>query len=83
MALVLCPACRTNTLIHDGKCQHCGSPVKIPIWKRKMRRREAYGLLLVVTGIGAFPLYKGIGAIVFLAGAGLIAYSFFVPRVRF
>jgi len=71
-----------NTLVSYGKCQHCGSPLKVNIWKRKMRWREAYGILAVVIGLALAPWIRGIGVITVLVGLGLIAYGFFQTRVR-
>jgi hypothetical protein len=82
MSLVVCGVCKTNTLIVEGKCQHCGNPFKQTIWNRKLRRREAYGFLLIVIGFAVINWFKGIGFLLLLAGAGLIVYGFLQPRVR-
>ena len=70
-----------NTLISQGKCQYCGNPLKVSIWKRKVRKREAYGILLIVIGVGAIQLIRSAGIIVLLIGLGLIGYGFLKPRV--
>ena len=82
MSLVVCGACKMNTLVVEGKCQHCGNPFKTTIWNRKLRKREAYGALIIVIGFSVITLFKGIGFLLLLLGAGLIVYGFLQPRVR-
>ena len=82
MSLVVCTICKMNTLISHGKCQHCGSPLKVPIWKRKMRRREAYAILLIVIGLALIPVSLRGAAIPLLIGIAMLVYGFFTPRVQ-
>jgi hypothetical protein len=71
-----------NTLVVEGKCQHCANPIKHTIWNRKLRRREAYGALVIVIGFAVIRWFRGIGFLLLLLGAGLILYGFLKPRVR-
>jgi hypothetical protein len=82
MSLVVCAACKMNTLVVEGKCQNCGNPFKQTIWNRKLRKREAYGVLIIVIGFAAIRWFHGIGFLLLLVGAGLIIYGFLKPRVR-
>jgi hypothetical protein len=83
MALVQCAICRINTLSTEGKCQHCGNPLKVSMWRRKLRRREAYAVLLIVLGIAVTTLLVPAGVILMLSGCGMIVMGFLRPRVRF
>jgi hypothetical protein len=71
-----------NTLSIHGTCQYCGHPLKVSIWKRKMRRREAYGILLIVAGFAVLSLNTLAGVIGVLLGIAMLVYGFFIPRVR-
>ena len=82
MALVQCSICKMNTLISYGKCQNCGSPLKVNIWKRNLRKREFYSVILVVVGLTLIPFVKPIAVITILLGVGLFAYGVLTPRVR-
>ena len=82
MTLIQCSTCRMNTLGRHGKCQYCGAPLKVSIWHRKMRKREAYAILLIVLSLGLIQLYKLAGVALLFAGIGLIVVGLFKPRVR-
>jgi hypothetical protein len=71
-----------NTLGSQGKCQYCGNPLKASIWKRKLRRWEAYGVVLVMLGLATIQVVRWAGTLLFLMGIGMIAFSFFRPRLR-
>jgi hypothetical protein len=80
MALILCSACGRASIDVDRKCQFCGKSLKISLWTRKLRRKEAYGLLLIVTGSFLIPLIKSIGIFVFLLGFTLIGCGVLIKR---
>ena len=82
MSLVVCGICKMNTLIANGKCQHCGSPLKMPIWKRKMRKREAYAILMIVIGLALIPFSLRAAVVLLLIGIGMLVYGFMTPRVQ-
>jgi hypothetical protein len=82
MALIRCSGCGRASLNDLGKCYFCREVLKFNIWTRKLRRKEAYGFLLVFTGSLLLPTLEGIPVLMVLAGLTLIIYSLFKPRVR-
>jgi hypothetical protein len=82
MAMVFCSACSRETLNTEGKCQFCGQPLKFSIWKRKLRRNEAYGILLIITGAALLMASKAIGLILVFGGVAWIVSGLIRPRVR-
>jgi len=76
MALIRCSSCgRASLYTEEHKCQFCGKTLKLSIWARKLRRKEAYGFLLVFTGALVLGLLKAIGILVLLLGMTMIATS--------
>jgi hypothetical protein len=81
MALIRCSFCGKASLNATQKCQFCGTLLKSPgIWKRKLRRKEAYGFLLLLTGSLILMVLKAMGIPLVVLGIVLIAYSILTPR---
>lgn len=82
MAMVFCSACDRETINTDRKCQFCGQPLKFSIWRRKLRRNEAYGVLLIIAG-GALLIdaIKAIGLLLMFCGIAWIVSGLIRPRV--
>src|SRR5206468_1634187 len=81
MALIRCSFCGKASLNANQKCQYCGTALKSPgIWKRKLRRKEAYGFLLILTGSLALAVMKAMGIPLVVLGIAMIAFSIFTPR---
>jgi hypothetical protein len=80
MALSRCSECGRSSIDVDRKCQFCGRFLKISVWTRKLRRREAYGFLLIVTGSFLLPQIKDIGIFLLVLGFTLTGSSFLVKR---
>ena len=84
MALVFCSSCDKETLNTEGSCQFCGQPLKYSIWSIKLRRNEAYGALLVISGGALLFLdqIKIIGLLLMALGIAWIVAGLIRPRVR-
>jgi hypothetical protein len=83
MALIRCSECGRASIDVDRKCQFCGVFLKISIWTRKLRRKEAYGFLLIVTGSFLLPQIKDIGIFSLLLGFTVAGSSFLKRRVPY
>lgn len=83
MALVRCSSCGKASRKASGKCEFCKKPLSYSIWIRNLRRKEAYGFLLVFTGSLLMVPFKVFALPLMLSGLALIAVSVFNPRVRF
>jgi hypothetical protein len=84
MALMVCSACGKSTLSAEGHCQFCGHLLKsrFSLWTRKLRRKEAYGSLLLFSGIFLFKSLEAPAILLLISGLTLIGYALFLPRVR-
>ncbi len=83
MALIRCSACGRASIDVDRKCQFCGKFLKTSIWTRKLRRKEAYGFLLIITGSFLLPQMKVIAILLLLLGFTVAAFSFVKRRVPY
>ena len=68
MAMILCSACGRASIDVDQMCQFCGKFLKLSIWTRKLRRREALGFILIFTGAVFLSHMKGIGIALLILG---------------
>jgi hypothetical protein len=82
MAMIHCTFCGKESLNVDGRCQFCGHAVKVGILRRKLRKNEAYGAILIVAGIGLLQVLKIAGIFLIVGGAGLIIPGLFRQRIR-
>jgi hypothetical protein len=83
MALIRCSSCGCASLNVDQRCQFCGKALKLySIWKRKLRRKEVYGFLLVLTGCLMSVLLKFMGIGLLFLGMMMILSSLLTPRWR-
>ncbi|MCI0604289.1 hypothetical protein L0156_14925 [bacterium] len=82
MGLVHCSFCAKETLDVDGVCQFCGKILKRPFWQRRLRRNEAYGVLIIVVGIALFGYMKPLGILLIVAGIVLGASWLFKRRIQ-
>ena len=80
MALIRCSACGRASIDIDRKCQFCGRFLKISLWTRKLRRKEAYGFLLIVAGSFLLPQIKDIGIFLLFLGFTIAGSTFLVKR---
>lgn len=80
MGLVHCPFCEKETLTSDGVCQFCLKALKRPWYQRKLRRNEAYGVLLLVLGISLFGYLKPVGML--LIAVGIVVGASWIVRSR-
>ena len=53
------------------------------MWKRPLRKREAYGVVLIVLGIALLIVMKLAGVAAILIGSTMIVAGFFRPRVKY
>jgi thiol:disulfide interchange protein len=83
MALIYCSGCGRGSIEENGKCQFCGNALKFSPWTRKLRRKEAYGFLLVCTGCFLLATLKTTALLTLLSGFTMIAFSVFKPRLQF
>ena len=80
MPLIHCSFCGKATLDATQKCQFCGTFLKSPgIWKRKLRRKEAYGFLSILTGSLLLIVLKAIGIPLVVFGIVMIVSSILTP----
>jgi hypothetical protein len=82
MALVSCSNCHRSSLSNVGTCDYCGKTIKFNIWTRKLRRKEAYGFLLLFTGCLLLSAIRIVGLSMILSGVIMICFSLFTPRSR-
>ena len=80
MALISCSACHRASLNSAGICDYCGKVLKFSIWTRNLRRKEAYGVLLIFTGMFLLSPLKLIAITMLLSGVIMICFSIFTPR---
>ena len=80
MALISCSECGRASIDVDRKCQFCGKFLKVNIWTRKLRRKEAYGFLLIVAGSFLLPQMKDIGLFFLLLGFTVAGSAFLMKR---
>jgi len=81
MALILCSGCGKASITVDRKCQFCGKALRFSIWTRKLRRNEAYGFLLLLTGTLLLTTFKPLGILTLLSGLALLSLTLLKPRV--